>query len=230
MKYTIEGDNLELVRVSLDTGEEIVAEAGKMVYKTTSVQWKTTMQGKSLGEKLMGGLRRKFTGESLFLTHFSCPLDGGEVGFAGDFPGRIRALDLQPGQSVLVQRGGFVAAEPTVQLTIAFTKRLGAGFLGGEGFILQRLTGPGTAFIHAGGDFAEFDLAPGEAMQVDTGSLVCFDETVNYSIEMAGGITTSLFGGEGLFLATVAGPGKVVIQTLTLDKLRREIGVGKEAG
>ena len=147
------------------------------------------------------------------------------MGFAGDFPGRMRALELGHGESVLVQRGGFVAAEPSVQLKIALTKRLGAGFFGGEGFILQRLTGPGTAFIHAGGDFVEFDLAAGEKLQVDTGCMVCFDATVNYSIELAGGIATSLFGGEGLFLATLTGPGKVVLQTLTLEKLRRELGV-----
>lgn len=229
LRYDIEGDNLEVVRIRLEAGDDIIAEAGKMVYKTEQIAWKTTMGGKGIGSKLLGGLKRKLSGESLFLTHFSCQGAQGEVGFAGDFPGRLRPLHLESGQSVLVQRGGFVVAESSVQLDIAFTRRLGAGFFGGEGFILQRLRGPGTAFIHAGGDFVEFDLGPQEKLNVDTGCLVCFDETVQYSIEWAGGVATSLFGGEGLFLATVSGPGKVVLQTLTLDKLRRELGVSKIA-
>ena len=226
MRYTIEGDNLEVVRITLDTGDRVFAEAGKMIYKTPQVEWRTAMRGKGLTGKLLGGLKSKLTGESLFFTHFSCPTASGEVGFAGDFPGRIRPLNLGPQQSVLVQKDGFVAAESTVQLDIALTKKLGAGMFGGEGFILQRLRGPGTAFIHAGGDFVEFDLRPGETLQVDTGSVVCFDDTVRYSVELAGGIKTSLFGGEGLFLATLTGPGKAVLQSLSLAKLRRELAVG----
>ena len=225
IRYEIQGDNLEIVRIRLSPGDEVIAEAGKMIYKQSQVAWRTTMHGKGIGGKLLSGLKRKLTGESLFLTHFSCPVDKGEVGFAGDFPGRLRPVHLDPGQSVLVQRDGFVAAEASVQLDIALTKRLGAGFFGGEGFILQRLRGPGIAFIHAGGDFVEFDLASGETLEVDTGCLVCFDESVEYSIGLAGGIATSLFGGEGLFLATLTGPGKVTLQTLTLNKLRRELGV-----
>ncbi len=229
INYAIEGNNLEVVRVRLRPGDEVIAEAGKMVYKQQHVEWRTSMHGKGIGGKLLGGLKRTLTGESLFVTHFSSPSGDGEVGFAGDFPGRLRALDLRAGESVLVQRDGFVAAEATVQLGVALTKRIGAGLFGGEGFILQRLTGPGTAFIHAGGDFVEFNLASGEQLQVDTGCLVCFDETVDYSIGLAGGIATSLFGGEGLFLATLTGPGKVTLQTLTLSKLRRELGFGQES-
>ncbi len=225
IQYEIQGDNLEIVRVRLEPGDEVVAEAGKMIYKTPQVDWRTTMRGKGIGGKLLGGLKRKLTGESLFLTHFSCRAESGEVGFAGDFPGRVRPIHLGVQRSVLVQKDGFVAAEATVQLDIALTKRLGAGFFGGEGFILQRLRGPGIAFIHAGGDFVEFDLEQGEMLQADTGSLVCFDDTVDYDISLAGGIATSVFGGEGFFLATLTGPGKVVLQTLTLNKLRRELGV-----
>lgn len=229
VQYEIQGDNLEIVKIQLSPGEEVIAEAGKMIYKQPQVAWRTTMHGKGIGGKLLGGLKRKLTGESLFLTHFSTERVEGEVGFAGDYPGRLRPLHLEAGQSVLVQRDGFVAAEATVQLDIALTKRLGAGFFGGEGFILQRLRGPGVAFIHAGGDFAEFDLASGETLHVDTGCLVCFDETVDYSIGLAGGIATSLFGGEGLFLATLTGPGKVTLQTMTLNKLRRELGVSAQS-
>ena len=224
IQYEIQGDNLEIVRIHLEPGDEILAEAGKMIYKEPQIDWRTTMHGEGIGGKLLGGLKRKLTGESLFFTHFSCRGVGGEVGFAGDFPGRLRPIHLRPDRSVLVQRDGFVAAEATVQLEIALTRRLGAGFFGGEGFILQRLRGPGLAFIHAGGDFVEFSLGAGEMLQVDTGSLVCFDETVDYNISLAGGIATSLFGGEGLFLATLTGPGQVVLQTLTLNKLRRELG------
>lgn len=223
MRYVIEGDNLQIVRIQLAPGDEVVAEAGKMVYKTEPVAWSTTMGGKGLGGKLLRGIKRKLAGESLFLTHFSCPYGRGEVGLAGDFPGRLRPLSLSAGASVLVQRDGFVAAEASVELGIALTRKLGAGFFGGEGFILQRLRGPGVAFIHAGGDFVEFDLAQGETLHVDTGCLVCFDESVQYSIKLAGGIATSIFGGEGLFLATLTGPGSVVLQTLTLNRLRREL-------
>ncbi len=226
LKYDIQGDNLEVVRVHLKSGQELIAEAGKMVYKTPDVAWETKMTGEGIGGKLMGALKRKLTGESLFLTHFKTNGGPGEVGFSGDFPGRIQAFDLAAGQSVLVQRDGFIVAEASVKLDIAFTKKIGAGLFGGEGFILQKLTGPGVAFIHAGGDFVEFELSAGEVLQVDTGCIVAFDSSVSYDIEFAGGIATGIFGGEGLFLATLKGPGKAVIQTMTLSKLRRQLGGG----
>jgi uncharacterized protein (TIGR00266 family) len=226
LQYDIEGDNLECVRIHMKPGQEIIAEAGKMVYKTPDVSWETKMTGEGLGGKLMGALKRKLTGESLFLTHFKTPGGAGEVGFAGEFPGRIQAFDLAAGQSVLCQRDAFIVAESTVELGIAFTKKIGAGLFGGEGFVLQKLTGPGTAFIHAGGDFVKFELKQGEVLQVDTGCIVAFDESVNYDVQLAGGIATSIFGGEGLFLATLTGPGRVIIQTMTLSKLRRQLGGG----
>lgn len=226
LKYDVEGDNLECVRVHLEPGQELIAEAGKMVYKSPNVNWETKMTGKGIGDKLFGALKRKLTGESLFLTHFTASGGTGEVGFAGDFPGRIQAFELNAGQSVLVQRDGFIMAEASVTLDIAFTKKIGAGFVGGEGFILQKLTGPGTAFIHGGGDFVEFELGPGEVMQIDTGCIVAFDETVTYDVQFAGGIATGIFGGEGLFLATLTGPGRAIVQTMTLAKLRRQLGGG----
>lgn len=229
IEYKVEGDNLQVVRIKLKAGQDVYAEAGKMIYKTAGVEWKTTMTGKGIGEKLFGALKRKLTGESLFVTHFYTHQEG-EVGFAGEFPGRIQAFDLAPGQSVLVQRDGFIAARSSVKLDIAFTKKIGAGLFGGEGFILQKLTGPGLAFIHAGGDFIEFDLAPGEVIQVDTGCIVAFDDSVTYDVQFAGGIATSIFGGEGLFIATLRGPGKAIIQTMTLAKLRRELGGFKSGG
>jgi uncharacterized protein (TIGR00266 family) len=223
LKYQIQGDNLQVARLRLSPGQEVYAEAGKMVYKTSNVRWETRMSGNTIGEKLFGALRRTVTGESLFLTYFRCDEGEGEVGFAGDYPGRIQVFELAAGQSVLAQRDAFVFAQSTVQLTVALQRKLGAGFFGGEGFILEKLTGPGTAFIHAGGDFVEFNLRPGEVLQVDTGCIVAFDESVTYDIQLAGGIKTALFGGEGLFLATLTGPGRVIVQSMTIEKLRRQL-------
>jgi uncharacterized protein (TIGR00266 family) len=229
LEYSIQGDNLQIARIKLKPGQEIFAEAGKMVYKTANVTWETRMSGDSLGQKIWGALKRKVMGESLFLTYFRS--DGnGEVGFAGSYPGRLQTFALAPGQSVIAQRDSFIVAQTSVQLNIALVKKLGVGFFGGEGFILEKLTGPGTVFIHAGGDFVEFLLQPGEVLQVDTGCIVAFDESVSYDIQLAGGIKTALFGGEGLFLATLTGPGRVIIQSLTLEKLRRELAPTRSGG
>ena len=130
----------------------------------------------------------------------------------------------------MVQRDSFLFAQTSVQLNIALVKRLGAGFFGGEGFILERLTGPGALFIHGGGDFVEFSLAPGEALQIDTGCIVAFDESVQYDIQFVGGIKKALFGGEGLFLSTMTGPGRVIVQSMTLEKMRRELAPGAGSG
>ncbi len=229
LDYTIQGDNLQVARVRLKAGQEIYAEAGKMLYKTPQIFWETRMQGNSIGEKLWGAVKRKLMGESLFLTWFRATVDG-EVGFAGNYPGRIQPFALAAGQTVLVQRDSFLFAQSSVQLNLAFVKKLGAGFFGGEGFILEKLTGPGEVFIHGGGDFIEFQLGPGEVLQVDTGCIVAFDEGVNYDIQFVGGIKTAIFGGEGLFLATLTGPGRVIVQSMTLQKLRREIGGGAQGG
>ncbi len=229
LDFQIQGDNLQVVRVKLQPGQEMFAEAGKMLYKTPSVQWETKMSGGSIGEKLWGALKRSVMGESLFLTYFRA-MQPGEVGFAGSYPGRMHPFTLAAGQSVLVQRDSFVAAQSTVQLNIAFVKKLGAGFFGGEGFVLERLTGPGTVFIHGGGDFIDFTLGPGEMLQVDTGCVVAFEESVAYDIQFVGGIKTAIFGGEGLFLATLTGPGRVIIQSMTLEKLRRELAPGRSGG
>ena len=222
LEYTIQGDNLQVARVKLKAGQEIYAEAGKMLYKTPSIQWETRMQGESIGQKIWGAVKRKLMGESLFMTYFRA-LSDGEVGFAGSYPGRIQSFDLEPGRSVLVQRDSFLFAQTSVQLNLALVKKLGAGFFGGEGFILEKLTGPGSVFIHGGGDFVEFNLRPGEVLQVDTGCIVAFEEGVSYDIQFVGGIKTAIFGGEGLFLATMTGPGRVIVQSMTLEKLRREL-------
>jgi uncharacterized protein (TIGR00266 family) len=222
LDYNIQGDNLQIARVRLEPGQEVYAEAGRMIYKTPSVMWETRMSGHSIGEKIWGAVKRKLMGESLFWTYFRATA-AGEVGFAGSYPGRIQAFDLAPGQTILVQRDSFLFAQSSVQIDIALVKKLGVGFFGGEGFILQRLTGPGSVFIHASGDFVDFDLAGGEALQVETGSVVAFDESVQYNIEFVGGIRNAIFGGEGVFLTTLSGPGRAIIQSMTLEKMRREM-------
>lgn len=230
LHYEIQGDNLQVVRCHLKPGQELYAEAGKMVYKTANVAWETKMQGDGIGSKIWGAVKRKLMGESLFMTYFKSS-GNGEVGFAGTYPGRVQPFELRPGQSILVQRDSFLCAQTSVQLNIALVKKLGSGFFGGEGFILQKITGPGIAFIHGGGDFVEFQLGPGETIQVDTGCIVAFDETVNYDIQFVGGIKTAIFGGEGLFLATLTGPGRAIIQSMTLEKMRRELGgMGSASG
>lgn len=229
LDFTIQGDNLQVARLHLKAGQEIFAEAGKMLYKTPNVQWETRMSGDSIGQKIWGAFKRKLMGESLFWTYFRAQ-GAGEVGFAGAYPGRIQSFDLKAGQSVMVQRDSFICAQSSATVNIAFVKKLGSGFFGGEGFILEKLTGPGIAFIHAGGDFIEFNLAPGEVLQIDTGCIVAFDEGVDYDIQFVGGIKTALFGGEGLFLATLRGPGRVIIQSMTLEKMRRELAPNQTGG
>src|SRR5882757_3689155 len=227
LKYDVEGHNLQIARVHLQPGQEIYAEAGKMIYKSASVEWATKMTGASLGDKIIGALKRKLMGESLFFTHFTAAMGAGEVGFAGHYPGKIQVFELAPGQVIMVQRDGFLFAQSTVTLDIAMVRRLGAGLLGGEGFILQKLTGPGLVFVHAGGDHVDFTLAPGEMLQVQAGHLVAFEPSVNYDIQMVGSIRTAVFGGEGLFLTTLTGPGRVILQSMTLERLRHELAPGE---
>jgi len=229
LDYEIHGDNLQVVRIHLKPGQELYSEAGKMIYKTANVTWESRMTGDSLGSKLFGALKRKLMGESLFWTYFRS--DGpGEAGFAGSYPGRVQAFDLAAGQSVIVQRDSFLCAQVSVTVNIEYVKRIGGGFFAGEGFILERLTGPGIVFIHGGGDFVEFNLKSGETIQVDTGCVVGFDSSVSYDVQMAGGIKTMMFGGEGLFLATLTGPGRAIVQSMTLEKMRRELAPAQTGG
>ncbi len=230
LKYDIEGHNLQIARVHLQAGQEIYAEAGKMVYKSAHVDWATRMTGQSVSQKILGAIKRKLMGESLFFTYFHAANGPGEVGFAGHYPGKIQVFELAPGQVIMVQRDGFLFAQASVQLDIAMVRKLGAGLLGGEGFILQKLTGPGAVFVHAGGDHVDFTLAPGEVLQVQTGHLVAFEPTVNYDVQMVGSIRTAIFGGEGLFLTTLTGPGRVILQSMTLERLRHELAPAEHRG
>jgi uncharacterized protein (TIGR00266 family) len=213
MHYEITGDNLQMVTIHLTPGESVCAEAGAMVNMSGNIQMTTNVKG-----GLFKGLKRVVTGESLFMTTFTPEKGEGFVTFAGNVPGKIFALDLD-GREFIAQKDAFLCSEPGIDLDITFTKKLRAGAFGGEGFILQRLSGSGKAFLHCCGDIKEMMLGEGEVIRVETGLVVGFDSTVDYSIALAGGVKTVLFGGEGLFLTTLTGPGRVILQSMDLAKL-----------
>lgn len=214
MKYKITGDNLQIVTCELDPNERVYAEAGTMVYMSGNMMFEARAKG-----GVMKGLKRKLTGESFFLTEFTPGQGPGYVGFGGNAPGTIKAIELTPGKEFMVQKDAFLCAQNSVQLDMAWQKKLGASLFGGEGFILQRLSGSGTAFIHATGDFVEMDLQPGQTIKVDTGSVVGWDATVTFDIERAGGLKSMMFAGEGIFLTTLTGPGKILLQSMNLPDL-----------
>ena len=217
--HEIIGDDMQAVVLSLGGGDVVRAEAGAMMYMTANIEMDAKMDG-----GLLGGLKRKFlAGESLFITYFKGAAAGGKVAFAGPYPGKIIHITLGGQQPVLCQRDAFLCATGDIELSVAFTKRLGAGFFGGEGFILQKMEGRGDLFIHSGGTIVEFDLKAGEELRVDTGCLVALDAGVDYDITRVGGIKTSLFGGEGLFFAALTGPGRVWLQTLPFSRLAERI-------
>ena len=230
--YEILGEDLQYVRVELDPGEAVVGEAGAMMYLEDGIQMQTifgdgsqqSQQGGFMGA-LLGAGKRLLTGESLFMTVFQNQGQGKrKAAFAAPYPGKIIGLHLKElGGEILTQKDSFLAAAKGVSLGIAFTKRFGAGLFGGEGFILQRLQGDGWCFVNAGGTLEEKTLAPGETLRVDTGCIVAMQPTVDYDIKMAGGVKTVLFGGEGLFLATLRGPGKVWLQSLPFSRLASRI-------
>jgi uncharacterized protein (TIGR00266 family) len=218
--YEIIGDDLQLVEIELDPGEAVRAETGAMCYMDEGIAMQTGTGG------ILGGLKRMVTGESFFITSFiNMGAGRKKVAFAAPYPGRIVPLDLaRLGGRILCQKDSFLCAAQGTEISVALTKRFGAGLFGGEGFILQRLEGDGMAFVHAGGTVIRKDLAPGQTMKVDTGCIVAFEETVDYDIKFVGGFTNALFGGEGLFLATVKGPGTVYLQSLPFSRLADRIG------
>lgn len=218
--YKIYGDDLQLVEIELDPGEAVRAEIGTMTYMDAAIDMQT-----STGGGFMKGLRRAVTGESFFITSFTnTGRNKARAAFSAPYPGKIIPLDLTAlGGTFICQKDSFLCAAKGIEIEVAFTKKLGAGLFGGEGFILQRLTGDGLAFVHAGGTIIERDLAAGETLRVDTGCIVAFGRTVDYDIRFVGGFKNALFGGEGLFLATLTGPGKVYLQSLPLSRLADRI-------
>ncbi len=222
ISYKIFGDDLQLVEIELDPGEGVRGEAGTMTYMEKDIEMQTGVGG------MFKGLKRMFTGESFFISSFiNNSKNVSHVGFAAPYPGKIVALNLtKEGGKFICQKDSFLCAAQGIEIEIAFTKRLGAGLFGGEGFILQRLEGNGMAWVHAGGTLIEKNLAQGESLRVDTGCLVAFAPSVDYDIKMVGGFTNALFGGEGLFLANLTGPGKVYLQSLPLSRLADRILAG----
>ena len=214
MKYEIIGDNLQLVKLEITPNEKIYAEAGSLVTMSYNIKMEAKMRG-----GFLKGLGRTLAGETLFLTEFTSDGGSGQISFGGRAPGTIKPLELSTGREYIVQKDAFLCAEDSVDMSIAFQKRLGSIFFGGEGFILEKLSGEGNVFIHACGDFIEFDLKPDEIIKVDTGSVVGWDSTVQYNIERVKGIKTIFFGGEGLFLTKLKGPGHVIIQSMNLGNL-----------
>ncbi len=228
--FQIFGDDMQLVEIELDPGETVIAEAGAMNYMEEDITFVTKMgDGSNPNEGFMGKLlavgKRALTGESLFMTHFSNSGGGRKrrVAFAAPFPGKIVPLDLSRiGGEVTCQKDSFLCAAYGTQVSIAFNRKLGAGFFGGEGFILQKLKGDGKAFVHACGTIIERELK-GETLRVDTGCLVAFSPGIEYSIERAGNLKSMFFGGEGLFLATLRGHGHVWLQSLPFSRLADRI-------
>lgn len=218
--FKIYGDDMQAVEIELDPGEGVRAETGAMLYMEDGIEMQT-----STGGGMFSGFKRMLTGDSFFITTF---LNNGSgkrrVAFAAPYPGKVIPLDLaQLGGTFICQKDGFLCAARGVDINIEFTKKIGAGIFGGEGFILQRLEGQGLAFVHAGGTILKRTLVAGEKLRVDTGCLVAFAPSVSYDIQFIGGFKNALFGGEGLFIATVTGPGPVYLQSLPFSRLADRI-------
>lgn len=227
IEYQIYGSEMQFVEVILDPGEQVTSEPGNMMYMRAGIDMETrfgTTEEKGFMGKLLSAGKRMLTGESLFLTLFTHKGQGkGRVAFAAPYPGKIIPIDLRTHGTMLCQKDSYLASAVGVNVSVAFTKRLGAGFFGGEGFILQKIEGDGLAFVHAGGTLHHVDLAAGETIRVDTGCIVAFQQSVQYDIQFVGGIKSALFGGEGLFFATLTGPGRAYLQSLPFSRLAMRI-------
>ena len=223
MRYTIEGDNLPVVICTLSDGEQMLTEKGAMSWMTPNMEMKTSMEG-GLG-KAFG---RAFSGESMFMNTYTCRGGEGLIAFASSFPGRIMAVPIAPGSEIIVQKTAFLAAEAGVQLSTHFSRKVGAGFFGGEGFIMQRLSGQGMAFLELDGNVVEYDLAPGQSLMIDSGHLAAMTAGVQMSVETVKGVKNMVFGGEGLFNTRLTGPGHIWVQTMPFSKLAGLLAVGKQ--
>ncbi|NPV66457.1 MAG: TIGR00266 family protein [Anaerolineae bacterium] len=214
MRYEIKGTVLPMLEVHLEQGEAIYTESGGMAWMSEGIRMETSGRG-GLG-KMLG---RALAGESLFLTTYTCQAAQATIVFTPEAPGHILPVPLQAGHSIIAQKDAFMCAEDSVELEMHFRKRLGAGLFGGEGFILQKLTGPGTAFVEIAGEVHQYQLQAGQVIKVDPGHIAMYEPTVDYDIEMVRGVSNVLFGGEGLFLATLRGPGRVWLQTMPISNL-----------
>jgi uncharacterized protein (TIGR00266 family) len=230
LDYEIMGDDIQIVEIELDPGEVVVAEAGAMNYMEDDITFEARMgdgteAGSGIMGKLLGAGKRALTGESIFMTHFKHSGSSGKrrVAFAAPYPGKIIAVNLADiGGELLCQKDAFLCAAHGTEVSIAFNKKFGTGLFGGEGFILQRLRGDGLVFIHAGGTVIKKELK-GEALRIDTGCIVAFQPNIDYSIEKAGNLKSMVFGGEGMFLATLRGTGTVMLQSMPFSRLADRI-------
>ncbi|MBD3313755.1 TIGR00266 family protein [Candidatus Woesearchaeota archaeon] len=218
MKETIRGTTLQILDVELDKGESFYTESGGMAWMSPNISMESNMKG-GLGS----ALGRMMSGESLFMTTYTCTEGKGLISFCSEFPGKIIELDLAEGKSMICQRDAFMAAESSATLQSEFTRKLGAGFFGGEGFFLQKLTGPGKAYLEIAGEVTKYDLQEGQMLKVDPGYIGAFEPTVGYDISRVKGVKNMLFGGEGLFLATLKGPGKIWLQSMPFSNLAKKI-------
>lgn len=230
IEYRVHGEEMQYVEVELDPSETAIAESGAFMMMDDGIEMATifgdgSQQNKGILGKLMSAGKRLLTGESLFMTAFTNIGQGKKrVSFASPYPGKIIPMDLsEMGGKIVCQKDSFLCAAKGVSVGIEFQRKLGTGLFGGEGFIMQKLEGDGLAFVHAGGHVTERVLQSGELLKVDTGCIVAFTQTVDYDIQFVGGIKNTLFGGEGLFYATLRGPGKVWIQTLPISRLAGRI-------
>jgi len=230
--YTLYGDDMQLVEIELDPGESVLAEAGAMTYIEKDIKMETIFgdgsgqdQGKGLWGTLASAGKRALAGESLFMTVFTNVGAGkSHAAFAAPFPGKIIPVELKEFDGTLIcQKNAFLCAAKGVAISISFNKKIGAGFFGGEGFIMQKLAGDGLVFVHAGGTIIKKELAPGDTLRIDTGCLVAMSSTVNYDVQFAGDLKSGLFGGEGIFIATLTGPGHVWLQSLPFSRMADRI-------
>lgn len=218
LKYKIDGTTLQVATIQLEPGTKIYSESGGMSWMSGNVEMDTNTGG-GLGRML----RRGLAGESLFITDYYVTSGSGIVAFASEFPGKILDVHLAQGEQLIVQKDAFMCAEKSVDIDLHFRKRLGAGLFGGEGFILQRLTGPGDAFVELDGEVITYDLQAGQLLKVDTGHVAMFQPSVDFDVSMVRGFRNILLGGEGLFLATLRGPGRVWLQTMPMMKLANKV-------
>ena len=218
MRYEIKGETLPVVVCYLEGGEQMITERGSMSWMSPNMKMETTTGG-GIGK----AIGRMFAGEALFQNRYTAQGGNGLIAFASSFPGQIKAYEIGPGREIIVQKSGFLAAEAGVELSVFFQKKLGAGFFGGEGFIMQRLSGQGTAFLEFDGHIVDYELQPGQQIVVDTGYLAAMDSTCSIEVRTVPGLKNMVFGGEGLFNTVVTGPGRVWLQTMPISNVAQLI-------
>lgn len=218
MNYKMIGKTIPAVEVQLNKGETMFSQSGGMAWQSDGIEMSTNTRG-----GVLKGLGRMFAGESMFIAHYQAARDNAFISFASTVPGSIVPVDVGRNSGLIIQKGAFLCAENSVQLETVFTKKFSAGFFGGEGFILQQLVGSGMAFLEIDGDVEQRELQPGEVLKVDTGNVAAFSPSVSYEIETVKGMGNILFGGEGLFLTKLTGPGKVILQTMNFAEFAGHI-------